>query len=206
LSDSRLRRTEPRDPLTDDEFEVFLQEFRDECDRYEAEEQRALIVGAERLWQQHGRISITLLQRELSISYARAKKLHRATMPPATVQLAMSFPEPPAKPPKPAKRQKRAVRRGRRPQIQYNNVSGYIYVIRDDESHYKIGLSTNPAARLRQLNGGSPYPLAFEILEPCKDIYRVEAKLHEQFANRRLKGEWFALTESDLEEIRHALK
>ena len=80
--------------------------------------------------------------------------------------------------------------------------AGYVYVIRGrDDGLYKIGLTVDPVKRLQTFQTARP-DLSFEHLIRCRDRYAVERRLHEQFARKRRRGEWFALDRGDLEAIK----
>jgi len=69
----------------------------------------------------------------------------------------------------------------------------YVYLFRSEGSNrYKIGVSKDPAKRLRQLQTGSPD--ALELVE-MRDVFgnpmKAERALHEHFATYRVNGEWF---------------
>jgi hypothetical protein len=74
----------------------------------------------------------------------------------------------------------------------------YIYFIRADRTdNVKIGVSRNVRTRLRELQTGNPEPLSVEHVIPYASAYKayaVEDALQEQFAARRLAGEWFLFT------------
>jgi len=53
----------------------------------------------------------------------------------------------------------------------------------------KIGLTTEPKQRLKQLQNGSPIPL--QILGALRGDAKVEAAIHERFRKLRLHDEWF---------------
>jgi len=75
-----------------------------------------------------------------------------------------------------------------------------VYIAFDDfTGHYKIGYSTNLKTReklLKVTNSG------LEIIEYFKGSKDDEAAMHERFKGKRVRGEWFDLTEKDLETIR----
>lgn len=70
---------------------------------------------------------------------------------------------------------------------------GVVYFISSRERGYpvKIGRTTNylAAARLTQLQIGSPYQLEFFAAVEAPAEY--ERELHDQFAKHALRGEWF---------------
>src|SRR5207237_9317414 len=79
---------------------------------------------------------------------------------------------------------------------------GYIYLVKAGDGYYKIGRSQNVEVRMKEIGLQLPFP--FEVLHiiPAKDMYGSERKLHEQYAPCHLNGEWFALTEEDVQAIR----
>lgn len=69
---------------------------------------------------------------------------------------------------------------------------GFIYIVRDANGLLKIGISSNPTARLATLRTASPVPLAFEYIGALRsDGYAIEAKAHDILSRHRLSGEWF---------------
>lgn len=79
---------------------------------------------------------------------------------------------------------------------------GFVYLLRADNGIYKIGCTKRPDARIKQLGIQLPYELEVICLLPAQDMRLLESKLHERFNERRVNGEWFQLTESDIEEIK----
>jgi len=82
---------------------------------------------------------------------------------------------------------------------------GYIYLLagrEDGTGYYKIGRTKNPDSRIRQLGILLPYPVELEHLIPCENTRSAEKALHNAFAPRRTNGEWFILTEGDVEDIK----
>lgn len=71
--------------------------------------------------------------------------------------------------------------------------TSYIYIITDGET-YKVGISTDPAKRLDQLQTGSPKKLG--IVEtykvPKEKVFKLEKECHKSLQYRFVKrGEWF---------------
>jgi len=66
-----------------------------------------------------------------------------------------------------------------------------IYFIKDRERKaFKVGLSSNPQARLEALQTGNPNLLVLErVIE--NGTRAMERALHKQFIKDRLRGEWF---------------
>lgn len=70
--------------------------------------------------------------------------------------------------------------------------SGFVYVIGPtDAGPVKIGASGNPSIRLRSLQSASPVPLALLAQFATEDMFREERRLHAEFADVRMAGEWF---------------
>ncbi len=86
----------------------------------------------------------------------------------------------------------------------YIATAGYIYVLQS-EYGYKIGKTVNLKDRMRLF--GVKLPFKFElIITGLVDNYsKTEAELHRQYAEKRLEGEWFDLTASDLDKIQQYL-
>jgi hypothetical protein len=70
----------------------------------------------------------------------------------------------------------------------------FVYVVKADNGLCKIGMTTNPAARLAQLRSGSASPLEFAwIGAPKGDTIAIERDAHDMLAKYRKNGEWFAI-------------
>jgi len=98
------------------------------------------------------------------------------------------------------KRQKQE-RAARRKAQRDGCVPGFVYIIRHQNA-FKIGKSNNPDRRIRQeLSPKLPHDVKVVCILETTNMSRLEASLHEQFADRRLNGEWFSLTDDDLSTI-----
>lgn len=67
---------------------------------------------------------------------------------------------------------------------------------------YKIGASGNVENRFKQLEFMSPVKLCLYGIIETSDYYAIESELHQIFAHKRLHGEWFSLSNQDLEIIK----
>lgn len=76
----------------------------------------------------------------------------------------------------------------------------FVYVMRNSRNGYhKIGFSTEPRFREKTLQSQEPeVSLLFAFPGTVED----EERLHDRFASKRLRGEWFNLTPEDVESIR----
>ncbi len=77
---------------------------------------------------------------------------------------------------------------------------GFIYVM-ECEGFYKIGWTTNPRHRRFGLQTGSPFPIT--LVGVIEGSIMNEAEWHEAFEDKRVRGEWFALTEEDVSRVLH---
>lgn len=80
---------------------------------------------------------------------------------------------------------------------------GYVYLLQaEGTERWKIGRSSNFYQRLATLRKQSPFPLVVEHVIFSQEHEALEAALHEKFRERRVYGEWFNLTPSDIEAIK----
>lgn len=64
----------------------------------------------------------------------------------------------------------------------------------------KIGKADDVRKRLTSLQIGSPLPL--QLVDTLQDDSgRLEAALHQWFASKRIRGEWFRITPDDVREV-----
>lgn len=70
----------------------------------------------------------------------------------------------------------------------------YVYLIRGNDSNYKIGITKNPKQRLKQLQTGNSDTLT--LIETYQSEYasKIESSLHNQYNHVRNEGEWFDLS------------
>jgi hypothetical protein len=81
-------------------------------------------------------------------------------------------------------------------------LKGFVYVIQGD-AYYKIGYTNDPYKRLKPITVNALFPLKTLVLIPTDDMKTTEQTLHTQFASKHIRGEWFNLSDEDLEAIRH---
>lgn len=67
--------------------------------------------------------------------------------------------------------------------------------------HFKIGYSKNPDAREKTLQSEKP---DIKLLITCNE--NIEKELHKKYSDKRVRGEWFNLTEENLTEIINIFK
>jgi hypothetical protein len=79
---------------------------------------------------------------------------------------------------------------------------GYVYILRSETGHYKIGRTTNPEDRLTTFSVKLPFRVNYELVISSDHHRQFEIELHKRFADKRIDGEWFALTTEDIEALR----
>lgn len=80
--------------------------------------------------------------------------------------------------------------------------SGYVYIIKAETGEYKIGRTRNVPNRMKLF--AVKLPFDFEIIHffPCLDVYDAESFLHHFYTSQRKRGEWFTLTDEDVETLK----
>jgi hypothetical protein len=84
-------------------------------------------------------------------------------------------------------------------------IGGLVYIARSGEYH-KIGLTSDFERRREELTKNTPLEITWAYLIPTSDMHKLEKTLHEKYKNKRHKGEWFNLSETDLKEIQDTLQ
>jgi len=80
--------------------------------------------------------------------------------------------------------------------------TGCIYVLRAPDGLHKIGRSVSPERRVGSLNTGrADRGLELVCTVAATHTSTLETMLHQRFASKRVNGEWFDLTPSDIEWI-----
>jgi FKBP-type peptidyl-prolyl cis-trans isomerase 2 len=74
----------------------------------------------------------------------------------------------------------------------------YLYLIKCQQ-FYKIGVANDVENRLAQLSTGNPFELRVLAIFGYENAECVERALHQKFANRRERGEWFSLDNAEVE-------
>jgi hypothetical protein len=79
---------------------------------------------------------------------------------------------------------------------------GYVYLLDSQIGVWKIGRSSVPVKRISTLEVKLPYDLEVIALIETKDMYGLESHMHNKYAAKRVKGEWFRLSSEEVEYIR----
>lgn len=80
--------------------------------------------------------------------------------------------------------------------------SGYVYLLKSENGHYKIGKAKNPDNRLKTFTVKLPFKVEYICTIQTVDMGELEAALHEQYETKRIDGEWFNLEPEDIEYIK----
>lgn len=89
-----------------------------------------------------------------------------------------------------------------RKQANNQEKSGYVYLLRADNGIYKIGRTKRLDDRITRLSVELPYQLELICAIATDDMHDLEGKLHHRFADQRVNGEWFSLTNENVESIK----
>jgi len=83
------------------------------------------------------------------------------------------------------------------------DVPGFVYLLQHGrEPHlFKVGFSSNPERRRNQIEVTESCPVTILATIPAADMRRLERDLHREHARKRIRGEWFLLSEKDVEAI-----
>lgn len=78
--------------------------------------------------------------------------------------------------------------------------TGYVYII-ETKHGYKIGQTKDWRKRINQIDNAMPINIDRKIIIKCNQYKSKEKVLHYTLTDKRIKGEWFLLSESDIEYI-----
>jgi Meiotically Up-regulated Gene 113 (MUG113) protein len=74
----------------------------------------------------------------------------------------------------------------------------YLYLI-SCERFFKIGITGNVPARLSQLYTGNPFDMDVVSVYEFQNAEPVEQSIHQRFDVKRQRGEWFNLSQEDVD-------
>ena len=88
-------------------------------------------------------------------------------------------------------------------QLYHNEVPSFVYLM-STGTHTKVGKSNNPHKRLKELQTGNPLPIKLIGIIECvtqTDTFRLEKSIHGRLADRSAVGEWFVMTDIEVEKL-----
>jgi len=80
-------------------------------------------------------------------------------------------------------------------------VKGYVYFVLDDNGNCKIGTTKDLKKRLGEYTMQAYVPILHHTIK-TNDCYALEEMFHKRYNEKRVRGEWFKLTDKDLEDIK----
>lgn len=81
----------------------------------------------------------------------------------------------------------------------------YVYIFKC-ENYYKIGITNNVKRRLHDAQVSTPFKIELIYNHLCKFASQREYDLHWKFRKQNVRGEWFNLTEDNINFIKQELE
>lgn len=100
------------------------------------------------------------------------------------------------------RRQEKAAIKARKVTERKAKGGGYVYLIQSPTGAYKIGRTVNPSNRLKTFTVKLPFEIELLATIQTPDMYQLESELHNRFVDKRVNGEWYALSPADVEYIK----
>lgn len=78
-----------------------------------------------------------------------------------------------------------------------------VYIVGDDQGHYKIGITTDLKRRMIGLQNGNPYKLRVidQIPPQGYAMRKLESLIHKNLRQHRMMGEWYKVDEAELRSV-----
>ena len=70
-------------------------------------------------------------------------------------------------------------------------MSKQVYIATCGDNRVKVGVSSNPCQRMKELQTGNPNPIHLLEAYPSDNAERSETQIHKLLDCRRINGEWF---------------
>ena len=74
----------------------------------------------------------------------------------------------------------------------------YVYILKTSDDVYKIGVAKDVESRVRQLQTGSVEEITLVNKFLSEFPFKIESTLHRKYNSNRINGEWYYLTEENL--------
>lgn len=84
------------------------------------------------------------------------------------------------------------------------NKEGYVYILQTEHGT-KIGASSNPEVRVKAVGLLLPFETKKTEAFKVDNMFLAESELHTEYEEYRINGEWFDLSQSQIDEIRSLL-
>lgn len=83
-----------------------------------------------------------------------------------------------------------------------NRPHGFLYFIKaDGHDLYKIGVSSKPDRRLKDIEGVLPFHIKILSIHFFYNVYDIEANMEKKLAASRVKGEWYSMSIQKAKEV-----
>lgn len=81
-----------------------------------------------------------------------------------------------------------------------------IYLVKNNSGLYKIGVSKNPEQRIRNISTQTGQKIeTIHISDLMDNGNNVESRIHHLYSDKRHLGEWFTLTNNDIDNIKNKI-
>lgn len=87
------------------------------------------------------------------------------------------------------------------PYVRVTNQAQQVYLARAEDGLCKIGISAKAKSRIQAMNRVRSDVVRLLHVIPADDAEEAERKLHRRFHDKRVRGEWFQLTQTDVHTI-----
>jgi len=85
-------------------------------------------------------------------------------------------------------------------------MKGFVYFLSTATALCKIGRTVRrPSARIAEYAPKLPFETTLAHVIPCDDCTAAEREVHSVLEAQRVRGEWFQLKPSDIEEIQEGI-
>jgi len=96
----------------------------------------------------------------------------------------------------------REIKKREQPIPKLKMIEGYVYVLKSPTGAYKIGKTKHPKDRLRTFHVKLPFEVEYACLIPTQNMNDLEHQLHIKYKDKRINGEWFNLSDDDLDDLK----
>lgn len=86
-----------------------------------------------------------------------------------------------------------------------DSLPNYVYLVQVNE-YVKIGVTKRLSDRMETFRTSNPYEVKILDAIPTADAYKAEKELHEMFKEKSMRGEWFKLSDTDVQTVAHYLR
>ena len=87
------------------------------------------------------------------------------------------------------------------------NKPGYIYAVkRENDGAVKIGIALNPENRINKIRYKERISLEILLTQFVDDMGKTEHEIHEKYINEKIIGEWFNLSQAQVNDLISTLK